>query len=95
MGAASGDGTSIGENPLVDLVIEEPRWEAAGIASIAEAAARRTLEAAGRDPARHELSLLACDDGRATTRSVFSCIAAVLMLPLLGRDGHAAPVDLT
>lgn len=64
MGAASGDGTSIGENPLVDLVIEEPRWEAAGIASIAEAAARRTLEAAGRDPARHELSLLACDDAR-------------------------------
>lgn len=64
MGAGPAEETSLGENPLVDLVIEELRWEAAGIASIAEAAARRTLEAAGRDPARHELSLLACDDAR-------------------------------
>lgn len=64
VGADLVDMDRVGENPLVDLVIEEPRWEAAGIASVAEAAARRTLEAAGRDPGRHEVSLLACDDAR-------------------------------
>ncbi|TPE50209.1 rRNA maturation RNase YbeY [Amaricoccus solimangrovi] len=53
-----------GEAPLVDLVIEEPRWEALGLGPLAEAAARRALEAAGLDPAAHELSLLACDDAR-------------------------------
>jgi probable rRNA maturation factor len=56
---------AIDENaPLVDLVIEEPRWEVLGLGAIAEAAARRTLEVAGLDPARHEVSLLGCDDAR-------------------------------
>ena len=49
---------------LVDLLIEEPRWEAVGLGARAEAAARAALEAAGLDPARHEVSLLACDDAR-------------------------------
>ena len=50
--------------PLVDLVIEEPRWEALGLGPLAETAARAALRAAGMDPGRHELSLLACDDAR-------------------------------
>lgn len=56
--------TPDGAGPLVDLVIEEPRWEAAGLEVLAETAARAALLAAGRDPDRHEISLLACDDAR-------------------------------
>jgi probable rRNA maturation factor len=51
-------------SPVVDLVTEEPRWEIAGLAEVAERAARAALAAAGREPERHELSLLACDDAR-------------------------------
>lgn len=51
-------------DPLVDLVFEDSRWEAAGLAGTAEAAARAALTAAGLDPDRHEISLLACDDAR-------------------------------
>ncbi len=50
--------------PLVDLVIEDPRWEALGLGALAERAARVALEAAGMEPARCELSLLGCDDAR-------------------------------
>jgi probable rRNA maturation factor len=49
---------------LVDAVVEDARWQAAGIEAIAEAAARAALEAVGRAPERHEVSLLACDDAR-------------------------------
>lgn len=49
---------------LVDIVIEEPRWTAVGLEAFAEAAARAALVALGRDPDRHEISLLACDDAR-------------------------------
>ena len=48
----------------VDLVIEDARWEEAGIAGLAARAAAAALAAVGRDPARHELALLACDDAR-------------------------------
>lgn len=51
-------------DPLVDLVFEDPRWQDAGLGPIAESAARATLSAAGLDPDRHEMSLLACDDAR-------------------------------
>jgi probable rRNA maturation factor len=50
--------------PLVETVVEEPRWQAAGLAAVAERAARAALAAVGRDPDRHEISLLACDDAR-------------------------------
>ena len=49
---------------VVEPVIEDPRWEAAGIAAIAERAARAALQAVGRDPELHEIGLLACDDAR-------------------------------
>jgi probable rRNA maturation factor len=45
-------------------VIEDARWEAAGIGNIAEAAVRASLAAVGREPGRHEVSLLAGDDAR-------------------------------
>jgi probable rRNA maturation factor len=52
---------------LVETVIEDAHWEAAGLAAIAEQAARAALAAAGRDPDRHEISLLAGDDARIAT----------------------------
>jgi probable rRNA maturation factor len=50
--------------PLVETVVEEARWRSAGLEDIAERAARAALAEAGRDPDRHEISLLACDDAR-------------------------------
>ena len=51
---------------LVALVIEEPAWTEAlpGIEALAETAARLALEAAGLDPERWAICLLACDDAR-------------------------------
>lgn len=51
---------------LVELVIEEPAWTEAlpEIEALADTAARLALEAAGLDPTRWTLCLLACDDGR-------------------------------
>ncbi len=48
----------------VDTVIEDERWEAAGLAALAERAASAALRAVGRDPGMHEISLLGCDDAR-------------------------------
>ncbi len=50
--------------PLVDCVIEDARWEAAGLEALAEAAALATLADQGLDPALFEISLLGCDDPR-------------------------------
>lgn len=49
---------------LVEAVVEDPRWEALGIAPLAERSARAALLATGYDPDRHEIGLLACDDAR-------------------------------
>ena len=50
--------------PLVDTLIEDARWNAAGIEDLAEAAARAVMEAHGLPPEGYEISLLACDDRR-------------------------------
>lgn len=49
---------------LVDVVIEDARWERLGIEALAETAASATLSALGFAPELCELSLLACDDAR-------------------------------
>jgi probable rRNA maturation factor len=49
---------------LIGALIEDPRWAAAGIEALAERAARAAVRGAGRDPDRHEIGLLACDDAR-------------------------------
>ncbi len=49
---------------LVEPLIEDPRWEAAGIVERVERAARAALVAVGRDPDLHEVGLLLCDDAR-------------------------------
>ncbi len=48
----------------VEAAIEDDRWAEAGIAALAERAARAALEAVERDPDQHEIGLLACDDAR-------------------------------
>lgn len=53
--------------PLVDLLLEDARWEAADLGALAERAGRALLTAMGRDPDCHEVSLLACDDARIAT----------------------------
>jgi probable rRNA maturation factor len=49
---------------LVDLVIEDARWEAGGFDAVAQRAATAVLLAVGRAPGRHELALLMCDAAR-------------------------------
>lgn len=51
-------------NPLVDCVLEDARWEEAGLEALAEAAARAALADQGLDPAGFEISLMGCDDAR-------------------------------
>ena len=48
----------------VEPVVEDARWEAAGIPAVAERAARAALAEAGRDPDQHEVGLLLCDDAK-------------------------------
>tara|TARA_R100001039_G_C1843248_1_gene103868 strand:+ start:1624 stop:2112 length:489 start_codon:yes stop_codon:yes gene_type:complete len=49
---------------LCDVVIEDDRWEAAGLEDLAEHAARATLEHLALNPEDWEISLLGCDDAR-------------------------------
>lgn len=50
--------------PLVDTLIEDARWEAFGLAELAEAAAQATLTALRLPPEGFEISLLGCSDVR-------------------------------
>lgn len=53
------------ENPqLVECLIEDDRWAALGIATLAETAARATLAELGLAPAGFAIGLLAADDAR-------------------------------
>lgn len=53
--------------PLVDTLIDDPAWEAADLAGLAETAARATLRHLGLDPVGYEIALLGCDDARMAT----------------------------
>lgn len=50
--------------PLVDTLIEDPRWQALDLSSLAEAAGRAALAGVGLQPVGYEISLLGCDDRR-------------------------------
>lgn len=57
---------------LVDLVIEDPRWEGLPLSALAEQAAELALSHAGIETRDVEIALLACDDARiATLNSAF------------------------
>lgn len=79
--------------PLVEVVVEDPRWEALDLAALAERAARAALAATGGDPDRSEISLLGADDARiAALNAAFRGKAAptnVLSWP--SGEGPAAP----
>ncbi|MEQ9259678.1 MAG: rRNA maturation RNase YbeY [Roseovarius sp.] len=49
---------------LIDLIVEDARWEEAGLHVLAEDAATATLRHLGLDPGDWEISILACDDKR-------------------------------
>ncbi len=49
---------------LTDTIIEDERWNAVGLAALAERAARAALADLGHDPAAYEISVLGCDDAR-------------------------------
>jgi probable rRNA maturation factor len=48
----------------VEILFEDPRWEAAALEEIAGAACAAALAHLGLDPEDCEISLLACDDAR-------------------------------
>lgn len=51
-------------NTLVDIAIEDSRWDALDLQALCDEAARLVLRRLGKDPEDHEISLLACDDAR-------------------------------
>lgn len=50
----------------IDVLIEEPRWEALEMEALAVTAATATLEHLGIDGAAAEISVLACNDAKIT-----------------------------
>lgn len=50
--------------PLVDTVIEDPRWEGFGLAALADRAAGATFAALGLPVEGFTLCLMGCDDAR-------------------------------
>ncbi|MEC8039350.1 MAG: rRNA maturation RNase YbeY [Pseudomonadota bacterium] len=48
----------------VDVIFEDTRWEAAGLAQLAEVASDATLRHLGYDPEDWELCVMGCDDAR-------------------------------
>ncbi len=48
----------------MELLIEDTRWEAAGLEALATRACEAVLARFGIDPERAEISLLGCDDAR-------------------------------
>ncbi|MCT4371137.1 rRNA maturation RNase YbeY [Yangia mangrovi] len=51
---------------LTDTIIEDDRWEEAGLEELAETAARAALVHLGLDPEGFEIAVLACNDARIT-----------------------------
>ncbi|MBA4350594.1 MAG: rRNA maturation RNase YbeY [Rhodobacter sp.] len=50
--------------PLVDIVIEDARWEAFGLEALAERACRATLVHLGLGPKGFSVVVMGCDDAR-------------------------------
>jgi probable rRNA maturation factor len=50
--------------PLVDTVIEDPRWQGADLAGLAETAAQATLAHLDLPPAGFLICVMGCDDAR-------------------------------
>ncbi|MDC0738749.1 rRNA maturation RNase YbeY [Cognatishimia sp. SS12] len=48
----------------VEIITEDPRWDALALEALAERASEATLAHLGYDPDEWDISLLACDDAR-------------------------------
>ncbi len=49
---------------MIEVVIEDDRWEAAGLAALCAPAERVALDVAGRVPEGFEIAVMGCDDTR-------------------------------
>lgn len=56
--------SAVAEAALVDVVIEDARWDEGQLAALAERAARMALDHLGLEPDGFEIACLACDDTR-------------------------------
>ncbi|MDA7430032.1 rRNA maturation RNase YbeY [Primorskyibacter aestuariivivens] len=52
---------------LTDTIIQDTRWQQAGLETLADTAAIATLAHLGLNPAHFEIAVLACDDARIAT----------------------------
>ena len=52
-------------DPWIEVVVEDPRWEGAGLPALAEGAAAAALRHLRLDPGAFEVAVLGCDDARA------------------------------
>ena len=50
-------------DPLADVLLEDPRWKAAGLEALSQPAVHAALTAAGVAP-KYEVCVLGCDDAR-------------------------------
>jgi probable rRNA maturation factor len=50
--------------PLIDIVLEDPRWQALGLEPLADRAARATLAALNLPTAGFQIVVMGCDDAR-------------------------------
>ena len=81
--------------PPVEVVVEDPRWERAGLPAVADRAARAALRHLGLEPEAFEIAVLGCDDARiAALNAAFRGRDAptnVLAWPSEARDADRLP----
>ncbi len=53
-----------GDDPMIDILIDDPQWQEVPLADLAERAMAETLRHLGVPPDPVSVSLLACDDAR-------------------------------
>jgi probable rRNA maturation factor len=58
---------SAGMIPITDCIIEDPRWDAFGLETLAETVGHTTLVALGLAADGYQIAILACDDARIST----------------------------
>ncbi|NOR64310.1 MAG: rRNA maturation RNase YbeY [Rhodobacteraceae bacterium] len=49
---------------MIEVILEDERWEAVGLAALCEPAEREALAITGRTPEGFEVALMGCDDAR-------------------------------
>ena len=53
--------------PLIDIVLEDPRWQALGLETLADRAGQATLAALGLPALGFQIVVMGCDDARIAT----------------------------